>query len=112
MKTPKLFFALIIAFAAMSLNGQVSSYYDLEVEFESISTAYKPTGKNYAHLRSKRGTSGMNKTPQADSIMSMPVKEIVLVFTESNEEEELEREDANMERWDNLIMTYPQFFQS
>jgi hypothetical protein len=92
--------------------SQVSSYEELEVMSDSMKVAYKPTKRNYAYLRSKRGSDGLNHTSKADSIISFPVTQIVLVYTELNSAALAEREDANRERWDNLIMTYPEFFQT
>ena len=84
-----------------------------EIEFEADSTArtYKPSGKNYVNLKSKRGSSGMNKTPLGDAIVSAEVTEIVLVFSELDASAISEREDANHERWENLYKTYPEYFQ-
>jgi hypothetical protein len=91
--------------------AQAPSYDELNFESDSITTPFRPSGKNYAFLRSKRGTSGLNKTGKADSIVSLPVTEIVLVFSELTPSAIEEREEANRERWENLMMTYPEFFQ-
>jgi hypothetical protein len=91
--------------------AQVPSYDELNFESDSITVPFHPSGKNYAFLRSKRGTSGLNKTGKADSIVTLPVNEIVLVFSELNSSAIEEREEANRERWENLMLTYPEFFQ-
>jgi outer membrane biosynthesis protein TonB len=103
--------AIIGFFLCLSLNAQVSSFDEMEFEADSIRTTYKPAGKHYAFLRSKRGTSGLNRTSKADSIKSFPVTEIILVYSELNSSAIEEREEANRERWENLLLTYPEFFQ-
>lgn len=92
-------------------NAQVSSYEDLIFDMDSTLQAYKPKNKNYVMIRSKRGTGGVNRTSSADSIRKMPISDIVLVFTEDDPSDLAKRELANQERWDNLIATYPEFFQ-
>jgi hypothetical protein len=100
-------FSLLLA----TLIAQPTSYDEMEFESDEIPSQYAAKGHNYAYLKSKRGTSGMNHTSTADSIRSFHINEIVLVFTEVNEGDIDEREDANRERWDNLMMTYPEFFK-
>ncbi len=92
--------------------AQAPAFDDLTTVDDEIAAAYHTAGKNFVYLRSKRGTSGMNKTSSGDSIKSFPIKEIVLVFTEVNESAFDEREDANRERWENLIKTYPEYFKT
>lgn len=91
--------------------AQPPAFEELAFEADSTGSAYKAAGKNYVLVRSKRGNSGVNKTPEADAILSAEVTEIVLVFTETDPSAIAEREDANRERWENLLMTYPEFFQ-
>lgn len=102
--------ATLTLLLAISTTAQ-TSYDELDLELDSTTTPYKPTSKNYVLIKSKRGTSGVNKTPQADAILSMEVNEIVLVFTENEPGDLAEREDANRERWENLLLTYPELFQ-
>lgn len=105
-------FLLIVAFAiCFPLAGQAPAYEELEFEMDSTTTTYKPAGKNYVLVRSKRGTGGVNKTPAADAILSAEVTEIVLVFSETDPGDIGEREEANQERWENLLKTYPELFQ-
>ena len=101
--------AILFFITAMPLAAQVS-YDELEFEADSIKKAYKPRGKNYAFIRSKRGSSGVNKNSRADSITSLTISDIVLVFTEEDAEERASREEANRDRWENLIRTYPEYF--
>lgn len=112
MKLTKPFFAIFLFFSLyLPLAGQVSSFEEMEFESDSIRSSYKAAGKNYVFIRSKRGTSGVNKTPSADAILNSEVTEIVLVFSELNRDAISEREEANRERWENLLKTYPEFFQ-
>lgn len=106
-------FLLSLAISLMSLSAvaQTPTYDELSFEADSTGSSYKPTGKNYVLVKSKRGTSGLNKTPQADAILTSEVTEIVLVYTETDAAAISEREDANRERWENLLMTYPELFQ-
>lgn len=105
--------SIILLFVACSqLTAQTPSYDDLTMESDETTDTYRANGKNYVFIRSKRGTSGVNHTSSADSIKSFPVNDIVLVFTELTEEAFDEREDANRERWENLMKTYPEYFQS
>lgn len=102
----------ILAFAiCLPMSAQTPVYEDLIFEADSMTTPYKPLGKNYAFVKSKRGTDGVARTSRADSIMSFPVTEIVLVFSELNSSSINNRLEANQERWENLLRTYPQFFQ-
>jgi hypothetical protein len=103
---------LILAFTiCLPLAGQTPVYEELEFELDSTASTYRPSGKNYVLVRSKRGTSGLNKTPAADAILSAEVTEIVLVFSETDRGDIAEREEANQERWENLLKTYPELFQ-
>lgn len=104
---------LIIFFSLVCLTPLVAqtSFEELEFEVDSIKTPYTPDSKNYVFIRSKRGNSGVNKTASADAILSSEVSEIVLVFSETNASAIEERETANRERWENLLLTYPDFFQ-
>jgi len=95
----------------MPLVGQPPVYDDLVIESDSITKIYKPAGKNFVLIKSKRGTGGVNKTPGADSIHALDITDIVLVFSEYNESAIARREDHNRERWENLLTTYPEFFQ-
>jgi len=95
----------------MPLAGQTPTYDELEFESDSITSVYKPSGKNSVLIRSKRGTSGVTKTPAGDAIRSAEVTEIVLVFSETESADLAEREEANQERWENLLLTYPELFQ-
>ena len=90
-----------------------SSFDELEFEDEELGNSYKISSKNYVLLKSKRGEGGMNKTPEVDALVTAQskIKEIVLVYTETKEEDYDSREDANRERWENLLLTYPQLFQ-
>lgn len=101
----------IFLLACLPLAAQTPTFDEIEFEPDSLTGAYKPSGKNYVLIRSKRGTSGLNKTAQADAILSAEVTEIVLVFTETDRGDIAEREEANRERWENLLLTYPELFQ-
>ncbi len=87
------------------------SYYDLNFENDSVRTAFKSPTENYVFVRSKRGVDGVNQTAEADAIRNGTIQKIVLVFSEDSPEDLENREEYNMERWDNLILTYPEFFQ-
>lgn len=102
------FFSII----CFSLVGQDAPLYDEMIfESDSLTKAYKPTGKNFILLKSKRGSDGMNKTSSGDSIKAMNITDIVLVFTENEPSDLANREIANRERWENLIKTYPEYFK-
>lgn len=103
-------FFLLCTFA-INVNAQEIVYDDLIFESDSITKVYKPKSKNYAFIRSKRGTEGVGKTSTGDSIINLPITDIILVFTENEAGALAKRETANRERWENLIKTYPQFFQ-
>ncbi len=88
-----------------------TSFEELEFEPDSTLSPYKPAGKNYVFVKSKRGTTGMNKSANVDAILTAEVSEIVLVFSEHNSSAIAEREESNRERWENLLSTYPELFQ-
>lgn len=104
----------IITFSifCLQLSAQSPAFEDLIFEADSTTNTYKAKGKNFAFIRSKRGTGGVNKTSTGDSIVakSIPVTDIYLVFTEMNSADLALRDAANRERWENLIKTYPEFF--
>lgn len=106
-------YALFILFfiACGTLSAQAPAYDELEFEPDSLTGVYKPSGKNYVLIKSKRGEGGVNKTAQADGILSAEVTEIVLVFSETDPGDLADREVANQERWENLLKTYPELFQ-
>lgn len=107
----KSFVAVLLLAISFPLAGQAPAFDEMEFEPDSLKGPYKPTGKNYVNIKSKRGNSGVNKTPQADAITTAEVAEIVLVFSETESSDLAEREEANRERWENLLMTYPELFQ-
>lgn len=87
------------------------SYYDLSFDTDSLTRAYTSPSDNYVFVRSKRGVDGVNSTAEADALRSGTIQKIVLVFSEDSPGDLENREEYNMERWDNLILTYPEFFQ-
>jgi hypothetical protein len=101
----------ILMICCLPLAAQTPAFEDLEFEADSVASAYKPSGKNYVLIKSKRGTGGLNKTAAGDAITAAEVTEIVLVFTETDRADITEREEANQERWENLLKTYPEYFQ-
>lgn len=103
---------LYLLFFAILVNAQDAPVYDdMIFESDSMNKAYKPLGKNYVLVKSKRGTDGVPKTSSADSIKNMSITDIVLVFTENEAKDLAARPVANRERWENLMKTYPEFFK-
>lgn len=111
MKPLKSLLSIILFASYLSVGAQTPEYYDLDFEIDSTESAFKPIGKNYTIIRSKRGTSGVNRTPMADAILKAEITEIVLVYTELKTADMAEREEATQERWENLLKTYPELFQ-
>lgn len=111
MKPFKSLLTLALLVCSAALSAQAPVFEELEFEPDSLTKPYKPSGKNYVMIRSKRGSEGVNKTPAADAITSSEVTEIVLVYTETDPSALAEREEANRERWENLLKTYPELFQ-
>lgn len=103
--------AIILFIACLPLAGQTPTIDELEFEPDSLRSPYKPSGKNYVLIKSKRGTSGVNRTASADAVLASEITEIVLVFSETDPSAIAEREEANRERWENLLRTYPELFQ-
>jgi hypothetical protein len=110
MKRLTVILAAILFVTALPVVGQVT-FDELEFEMDSVTRPYKSKGRNFAFIRSKRGSSGVNKNSRADSIATLTINEIVLVYTEINRGDRAEREEANRERWENLIRTYPEYFE-
>ncbi len=94
-----------------SLAQEARIYDDLVIDVDSTTKAYKPKGKNYAFIKSKRGTGGVARTKTADSIVGLTITDIVMVSSEYYESAIAKREEASRERWDNLLLTYPQLCQ-
>jgi hypothetical protein len=111
MKPLKSLLSTILFVSCLSIGAQTPEYYDLDFEMDSTESTFKPIGKNYTIIRSKRGNSGVNKTPMADAILKSEITEIVLVYSEFNTTDMAEREEATQERWENLLKTYPELFQ-
>ena len=105
------FLAILLFISCLPLAAQTPTYEDLEFESDSLTIPYKPAGKNYVFIRSKKGTGGVNKTPSADAILSAEITDIVLVFSELDPASIADRDDSNHERWENLLKTYPELFQ-
>jgi hypothetical protein len=105
-------FVVFFSVICLSLVAQDAPLYDEMVfESDSMAKAYKPVGKNFIVLKSKRGNDGMPKTSGGDSIKALNITDIVLVFTENEASDLATREIATRERWENLIKTYPEFFK-
>jgi len=112
MKFFKIYLIIAIVGAVDLLQAQGPSFYDLVFKADSVTSPYKTSSSNYAFVRSKRGTDGLNPTSSADSVKTFSISKIVLVYTESSPDDIANREEYNQERWENLIMTYPEFFQA
>jgi hypothetical protein len=91
--------------------AQAPEYDDLVFDEDEIKGSFKAGNKPYVNLKSKKGSGGMSKTSSGDSIKGFEITDIVLVFTETTEDAADTREENNRERWENLIKTYPEFFQ-
>ncbi len=102
---------ILVFIICLPIASQNPTFDELVIEADSITSAYKVTGKDFAFIKSKRGSEGVTKTFKADSILALPITDIVLVFSELNTNSINNRLEANQERWENLIKTYPQFFQ-
>lgn len=104
---------LITFFLALSIIvfSQTPVYDDLTFDEEEIGAGFKASAKQHIVLKSKKGTGGMPKVPEADALKTAEITDIILVFTETTEDAAGTREENNRERWENLINTYPEFFQ-
>lgn len=96
---------------SFTLFSQTPVYDDLTFDEEEIGSGFKASAKQHITLKSKKGTGGMPKVPEADALKTAEVTDIILVFTETTEDAAGTREENNRERWENLISTYPEFFQ-
>jgi len=101
----------ILFIASFTMVAQAPAFEELEFELDSVRNPYKPAGKNYVFVKSRRGTNGMAKSANADAIKSAEVSEIVLVYSELAPSDIADRDESNHERWENLLSTYPEFFQ-
>ncbi len=100
-----------MCFNNVILFPQTPVYDDLTFDEEELSASYKGSAKQHINLKSKKGTGGMPKVPEADALKTAEITDIILVFTETNEDAAGTREENNRERWENLMSTYPEFFQ-
>ena len=105
---------ILLGFNCFKSNAQAPEYDDLVFEEDSITTAFKPKGKNYIVVKSKRGTGGVHNTPEADSInkLKLPITDIILVYSETKLSDLANREDYNRSRWENLLITYPDLLKN
>ncbi len=104
----------ILAFAILLSGGAVvaqPSFYDLTFKADSTTNPYASDNNNYVFIRSKRGAEPVKATSSGDSIKTFGIPKIVLVFSEINPSDVETREEYNQERWENLMATYPEFFQ-
>lgn len=104
-------FTLICCAVISIAFSQTPTYDDITFDEEEIGAAFKAPSKQHITLKSKKGTGGMPKVPEADALKGAEVTDIILVFTETSEDASVSREDNNRERWENLLNTYPEFFQ-
>jgi len=111
MKSLKTIFVIALVISSNLVFGQEPSFYELTFGTDSTTTPYKANNDNYVFIRSKRGTEPIKATLSGDSIKSFVIQKIVLVFSESSTSEIENREAYNQERWENLMPTYPEFFQ-
>lgn len=109
MKTFKNFLLAAFVVAGISAVAQ-PSFYDLTFLSDSTTSPYAAEG-TYVYMKSKRGDAGMPTTEEGDAIKSSEITKIILVFSEDSPEALENRESYNQERWDNLISTYPEYFQ-
>jgi hypothetical protein len=105
-----LFILLCCIITAISYS-QTPTYDDITFDEEEIPSAFKASSKQHITLKSKKGSGGMPKVPEADALKGAEVTDIILVFTETSEDAAATREENNRERWENLLTTYPEFFQ-
>ncbi|MDO9001324.1 MAG: hypothetical protein Q7W45_16280 [Bacteroidota bacterium] len=111
MRSIKSFVTICLFVSCTSIFGQAPAYDDLVFDEDEIKTPYKPIGKSFEVLKSKKGTGGLPKVATVDAIKKAEITDIILVFSETNEDASITREDDNRERWENLMVTYPEFFQ-
>lgn len=111
MKTLKSLLVIFLFVVCVPVIAQTPAYDDLVFDEDEMKTAYKPVGKSFEVLKSKKGTGGMPKVPSADAIKTAEITDIILVFSETTEDAASTREESNRERWENLLLTYPEFFQ-
>ncbi len=109
MKTFKKFLLAAFVSAGITVAAQ-PSFYDLTFQSDSITAPFAADG-NYVYMKSKRGDAGMPTTEEGDAIKTSEITKIVLVFSEDSPDDLENRESYNQERWDNLIATYPEYFQ-
>lgn len=107
----KSIFSTLFFISFLFVGAQAPVYDDLVFDEDEIKGSFKPGNKSFVMLKSKKGSGGLTKTSPADSIKSFEITDIVLVFTETTEDAYDTREDNNRERWENLIASYPEFFQ-
>jgi hypothetical protein len=108
-----LFRAILFLVLIIFSPSQVSSFDDLVIEEDSITTPYKPSGSSYVYFKSKKKAGGMEKIPELESLIqkNMEITDIVLVFTEDSPADIANRENDNRNRWENLISAHPELFQ-
>src|SRR5688572_29693622 len=95
---------LILLFCVVTtlIYSQTPTYDDITLDEEELGAAFKASAKQHINLKSKKGTGGMPKTPEADALKGAEITDIILVFTETNEDAAATREENNRERWENL----------
>jgi hypothetical protein len=107
----RIFTIILLSIISLSIKAQDPLYDEMTFESEELAKPYKAYGKNFIILKSKRGNEGMPKTSSGDSIKSLNITDIVLVYTENDAGDKANREAANRERWENLIKSYPEYFK-
>lgn len=111
MRSFKSFLVVVSFLLYLQVAGQAPAYDDIVFDEDEMKTPYKPVGKSFELLKSKKGAGGMPKVPSADAIKTAEITDIILVFSETTEDAASTREESNRERWENLLLTYPEFFQ-
>jgi hypothetical protein len=86
-------FILLFCIIATLSYSQTPTYDDITFDEEEIGAAFKPSGKQHITLKSKKGSGGMPKVPEADALKGAEVTDIILVFTETSEDAAATREE-------------------
>lgn len=100
--------------AALFLRGQPTNISQISYTLDdTVQGAYKPRAKQqHLFIASRFGSPDVDPSRALDSVSGFLINDIVLVFSKYKQSDNFSQARLNAARWENLLKSYPQLFQS
>ena len=109
----------LLFLAALSVKGQIENPVAIKYDHivfsvsDTVQGAYKPgTKTKYLFIASRFGSAEVDPSSALDSVSGFLIREIVLVYSRYKQSDNFSQARLNRARWENLLRSYPQLFQS